>query len=385
MKTNTVGAELFLQCRNIEGGKIGGILCDHSGGGACGLTCDGTAGDDPHDIPHGIGDRGTASRTDEIFDGAAIQGGKGDFIDGSAALPVGNHTDRIGEGDALFLIRKGIFSDDTAGHAQLGNGCHGDGKERGIVSARLHKVIQGGGMGGDDKFGDFACIKPCVAFVFKKRHLICFGFLLLGNIAEAVHVELIAGTAKRIVPGSEDISLSEGFGGSSRKEGDVAVSCGIYHAFDTVGTPARFVFDHHMGDTVMLFAHTDSIAAVEDIDTGIEKQPLGEDGEKLGVVLHLKALILFGALSDALQPVVRVAILSSVGYRQAEQFFGNTVGDLMPHAVAEGEIDGDNARRSKTAQHELALEEDGTLSLSRRSKSCRDACKAAAADCDIIG
>ena len=58
------GNELFLQFFNVKRRKI---AC-HRRGYTRRLAGDGTAGDNSHNVPHSVGDRGASARHNEIFD-----------------------------------------------------------------------------------------------------------------------------------------------------------------------------------------------------------------------------------------------------------------------------------------------------------------------------
>ena len=89
-------------------------------------------------------------------------------------------------------------------------------------------------------------------------------------------------------------------------------------------------------------------------------------------------------LAGAAQPGVRIAALPAVRDGEAQQLLGDAKAELMPHTIAQREIDGDKPQRGQPAQGVHALKEQHAATRPGCGKGGGNARDAAAGDDDVI-
>ena len=107
---------------------------------------------------------------------------------------------------------------------------------------------------------------------------------------------------------------------------DIAVACRIHNRRDLIRHASGFVFGDDVLYLVDVFCDSDGIRAVEYVNTAVGKQLFRKYGEKLGIVLYLKALVLIGFGADTVKPVFGISVLGAVLDRKPQKLLGDTEG-----------------------------------------------------------
>ena len=103
------------------------------------------------------------------------------------------------------------------------------------------------------------------------------------------------------------------------------------------------------------------------------------DGKELSIVAHPIPVPHLFFHASVFQPGFGVFRLRSQTDRGAQQFFCQAEGQLMPHAVTQGQIDRHKTRCRKAAEQVLFFQQQDLRAVTGRSQCCSDPCYAAPA------